>query len=115
STRETLAADYQEIGELARVVGADAPTPWQRRRARLGAVLLVLATPVPSLLNRPGPIGRPRPGPLLTPPGVARHAAGVGAVAGPPGPASSATTSSPSTASPTSRTSTSSVSAASSR
>ena len=42
--REQLAADYEEIGELARVVAQDVPTPWQRRRARLGGPFMAAVT-----------------------------------------------------------------------
>jgi LPXTG-site transpeptidase (sortase) family protein len=82
-TRETLAADYLEIGELARAVAEDVSTPWQRRRARLRAALLVLAAPFVWLLNRPVPIGRPRPRHLLSFAGVALIATGIGIVAVP--------------------------------
>ncbi len=84
--REQLAADYQEIGELARVVVEDVPTPWRLRRARLRGLLFAAATPLlvagwwlHRRLPRPR-LGRPQPRHLLSLGGVALIATGIGIV-----------------------------------
>jgi len=81
--RESLAEDYQEIGELARAVAEDVPARRRRMRARLRPLLAVLAAPFVWLVNRPVPVGRPRPRHLLSLAGVALIATGVGIVAVP--------------------------------
>src|SRR5712692_6302397 len=87
--RDQLAADYEEIGELARVVAQDVPTPWQRRSARLRGLLLAVATPLLVAawwLDRRVPrprLGRPQPRHLLSLAGVLLIVSGVGIVAVP--------------------------------
>ena len=85
--REQLAADYEEIGELARAMAEDLPSPWRRRRARLRGLLLAAVTPLlvavwwldRRLLPHPR-LGRPQPRHLLSLGGVALIATGVGIV-----------------------------------
>jgi LPXTG-site transpeptidase (sortase) family protein len=86
--RDQLAADYEEIGELARAVAEDIPTPWRRSRARLRALLGAALTPllvVAWWISRRAPrrLGRPQPRHLLSLAGVALIATGVGIVAVP--------------------------------
>jgi LPXTG-site transpeptidase (sortase) family protein len=85
-TREQLAADYEEIGQLARAMAEDLHTPWWRRRVRLRGLLLAAVTPLLVAawwLDRrlPHPrLGRPQPRHLLSLGGVALIATGVGIV-----------------------------------
>jgi LPXTG-site transpeptidase (sortase) family protein len=84
--REQLAADYEEIGELARVMAEDLRTPWQRRRARLREALLAVVTAMLAAAWRlgrrvPHPrLGRPQPRHLLSLSGVVLIATGIGIV-----------------------------------
>jgi hypothetical protein len=85
--REQLAADYEEIGELARAMAEDLPSPWRRSGARLRGLLLAAVTPLlvaawwldRRLLPHPR-LGRPQPRHLLSLGGVALIATGVGIV-----------------------------------